>query len=80
MHPHGWGCFILFHKDNWMVIPDEIKIWFGDNFIREVNPAKKMVLKGFKIETEMSTTSSNIIWDLVKKEDTKYYISKIKRK
>lgn len=80
MHPHGWGCFILFHKDNWIPIPDEIKIWFGDNFMREVNPAKKMILKGFKIDTEMSTTSVDTMWDSVKKEDTKYYISKIKRK
>jgi hypothetical protein len=80
MYPHGWGCFILFHKDNWIPIPNEIKIWFGDNFIREVNPAKKMILKGFKIETEMSTTSADTSWNPIKKEDTKYYISKIKRK
>lgn len=77
--PHGWGCLILFHKENWIPIPDELKIWYGDNFITEVNPAKKSVLINFKIETEMSTTSDEACWNPVKNEDTHYYIHNIRK-
>ncbi len=30
----GGGCFIIFDKKNWIDIPDNIKIWYGDNFIK----------------------------------------------
>lgn len=65
----GWGCFIMFDKKNWIDIPDTIKIWYGDNFIKDVNTAPKAVLRNFKVDTEMSTTSDETIWDDRKKED-----------
>ena len=57
-----------------MEIPEELKVWYGDNFIKEVNPAPKAVLRNFKVETEMSTTSDQSEWDEVKKMDEKHYI------
>ena len=77
--PHGWGCLIMFHKENWIPIPNELKIWYGDNFITEVNPVKKSILINFKIETEMSTTSDEACWNSVKNEDTHYYILNIRK-
>jgi hypothetical protein len=65
----GWGCFIMFDKKNWIDIPDNIKIWYGDNFIKDVNPAPKSCLRNFKVETEMSTTSDGDEWNDRKKED-----------
>ena len=65
----GWGCFIMLNKKNWIDIPDNIKIWYGDNFIKDVNPAPKSVLRNFKVETEMSTTSDGDEWNDRKKED-----------
>jgi len=65
----GWGCFIMFDKKNWIDIPDNIKIWYGDNFIKDVNPAPKSCLRNFKVETEMSTTSDEMEWNDRKKED-----------
>ena len=70
----GWGCLLFLHKSNWLEIPDELKVWDGDNFIKEVNPAPKAVLRNFKVETEMSTTSDQSEWDEVKKMDEKHYI------
>ncbi len=52
----GWGCCIFLNKENWVEIPDQIKIWFGDNWI--VNNHEKCFSAAFKIFTEMSTTSS----------------------
>ncbi len=35
----------MLHKTYWVDIPDEIKIWYGDNFIKDVNPAPKSTLR-----------------------------------
>jgi len=71
----GWGCMILLNKKYWIDIPDNIKIWYGDNFIKDVNPAPKACLRNFKIETEMSTTSDEKEWDKIKTEDYGNFIN-----
>jgi len=71
----GWGCFIIFDKKNWIDIPDNIKIWYGDNFIKDVNPSPKACLRNFKVQTEMSTTSDEKEWDDIKKKDYENFIN-----
>jgi hypothetical protein len=71
----GWGCLILFDKKNWIDIPDDIKIWYGDDYIFKCNLAQKSTLKNFNIETEMSTTSDEKEWDERKKEDYNNFIN-----
>ncbi len=70
----GWGCLIMFDRKNWIEIPDDIKIWYGDDYIFKCNPATKSTMKNFNIETEMSTTSDEPIWDERKKEDYNNFI------
>ncbi len=65
----GWGCLIMFNKKNWINIPENIKIWYGDDFIFKYNPCQKATLKNFNISTEMSTTSDEPLWDDIKKQD-----------
>jgi hypothetical protein len=74
----GWGCIVMFHKDNWIPIPDGIKIWYGDNYMREINPAPSHILEGLPIKTEMSTTSKESTWNHVKDDDARYWISNFK--
>lgn len=76
--PYGWGCLILFHKENWMPIPEQMKIWYGDNYMCEINPAPKMILTNFKVDTEMSSTSDNPMWLDVKNRDTDFYMKNIR--
>ena len=71
----GWGCFIMLNKKNWIDIPDNIKIWYGDNIIKDINPSPKACLRNFKVETEMSTTSDEKEWDDVKKKDYENFIN-----
>ena len=71
----GWGCLILLKKSHWLPIPNEIKIWYGDNIIKDVNSVSKGVLRNFKVETEMSTTSDEKEWDEVKKKDYENFIN-----
>ena len=71
----GWGCFIMLNKNNWIDIPDNIKIWYGDNIIKDINPSPKAVLRNFRVDTEMSTTSDEKEWDEIKKEDYNNFIN-----
>jgi hypothetical protein len=71
----GWGCFIMLNRKYWINIPDNVKIWYGDNIIKDVNPTPKAVLRNFRVETEMSTTSDETQWDDRKKEDYENFIN-----
>lgn len=70
----GWGCLIMFDKKNWIDIPNDIKIWYGDDYIFKCNPSPKATMKNFNIETEMSTTSDEKIWDDIKQNDYRNFI------
>jgi GT2 family glycosyltransferase len=52
----GWGCLFSFNKKNWIPIPSQLKIWYGDNWIHLTN---RMIfqLNGFPIKTKMSVSS-----------------------
>ena len=52
----GWGCLFSFHKTNWKPIPEQLKIWYGDNYIHATHPTI-LQLRGFPIQTRMSTSS-----------------------
>jgi glycosyltransferase involved in cell wall biosynthesis len=71
----GWGCLILLKKSHWLPIPNDIKIWYGDNIIKDVNSVAKGCLRNFKVETEMSTTSDEKEWDDIKKQDYENFIN-----
>jgi hypothetical protein len=55
----GWGCLFSFHKSKWIDIPNELKIWYGDNLIH-IWHKPTLRLRGFKIKTKMSTSSDDI--------------------
>lgn len=39
-HTYGYGCLMFLHKSIWEDIPDGLKIYFGDNFIFDLQLAK----------------------------------------
>jgi hypothetical protein len=65
----GWGCLIIFERKNWIPIPENIKVWYGDDFIFNNNPIQCYNLEGFPIQTEMSITSDEVIFNEVKRQD-----------
>ena len=81
----GWGCLIFVHKSEWIEIPEDIKIWYGDNWIS--TSFKKQNKRVFKlhtsemIKTKMSTSCGIPSLNPVIKNDTKawYYILKQKK-
>lgn len=67
----GWACIFSFHKDNWKPIPNQLKIWYGDNWIHMVTPKEKVLqLKGISVETKMSTSSDLPEMEIIKNNDS----------
>lgn len=52
----GWGCLFSFNKKLWKEIPEQLKIWYGDNWIHKTNQLI-LQLRGLAIKTNMSTSS-----------------------
>lgn len=52
----GWGCLFSFNKKNWIPIPNQLKIWYGDNWIHGTN-GNIFQLNGFPIKSKMSVSS-----------------------
>jgi hypothetical protein len=75
--PYGWGCLMLLKKKHWIPIPENVKIWYGDDWIMHQNPTPKLVLHNFTIHTEMSTTSDNKEYNEIKEQDKLNYIRNI---
>ena len=71
--PWGWGCLMLFPKDKWVPVPNELRVWYNDDFINRYNPAPQYVLNGWRIETEMSTTSDQPIYNPIKQQDSQVW-------
>jgi glycosyltransferase involved in cell wall biosynthesis len=69
IRPWGWGSLILTQKKYWIPIPEELKVWYNDDFMTEINPHPKWVLHNFTIVTEMSTTSDLPEFNPIKEND-----------
>jgi glycosyltransferase involved in cell wall biosynthesis len=70
----GWASLFMLKKSQWIPIPEDIIVWYGDNFIKDVNPVKKSILRGFRCETDMSTTTDLPELDEIKKQDLKNWL------
>ena len=76
----GWGIFMVMAKKHYIEIPDDMKIWCGDDFLFHQNKKFGRVngLFGFPIQTKMSTTSDDPVFEELKQNDIKMYESKYK--
>lgn len=54
----GWGCFMIMRKSAYYQIPEEFKIWFGDNILF-MNNFRRGAFSGLRLITEMSETLRN---------------------
>lgn len=75
----GWGCMLIFRKSDWVEIPEDLKIWCGDDFIFENFKFRKQII-GLPIKTKMSTTSDLKQFDEVKNNDLKIWHAKYSKK
>ena len=74
----GWGCMFLFKRDNWVEIPDELKIWFGDDFITQQFIKRNQIVYSIKnvCVSEWSITTRLPEFNPVMENDRHIYFSK----
>lgn len=54
---YGFGCLMMFHKDNYHIITETLKIAYGDNWLVEHNKVVKAVY-GIKLENRPKMSTS----------------------
>jgi hypothetical protein len=76
----GFGCLMFLNKHNWCNIPNELQIFYGDDFIFDYNEyiIKKpnFIIKNLDFYTPYSVTSNDItITNGFMEREKKYYNS-----
>lgn len=74
----GWGCFFILHRYTWTDIPNELKIWFGDDYLTKhvlSNGGKVYTFKNIKASPFSQTLSSQTFNSIID-NDTKIYFEK----
>lgn len=74
---YAYACLFYIHKKNWIDIPDDLKIWYGDDYqFNKINkPHYKIVnpeVKGY-----VSASNSNTVFDEIIKQDKINYLNHI---
>ena len=72
----GFGIVIAGHRNSYHKIPENIRIWYGDDYLTEVNKEQgkvNYVIDDMPIFTKMSTSSDLKEFDEIKNVDTLMY-------
>jgi hypothetical protein len=70
---YGFGCLLLFNKQSYRVIPEQFKIWCGDDYLFE-KFKHVYALENFPVLTEMSvTTRSDPHFLIVTAQDAEHW-------
>ena len=57
---YGWGCVIFFYKWDWVEIPKELKLFYGDTWQFHMNPIPCKSLSGVPMKgSNISATSAH---------------------
>ena len=78
----GFGIFMAMKKSYYPVIPNDLLIWCGDDYIYHtlVHSGKINAFLGCTIKTKMSATSDDPIFEEIKNKDLEIYNLKYKIK
>ncbi|WP_203568009.1 glycosyltransferase family 2 protein [Aestuariimicrobium ganziense] len=53
---YGFGSLMFMRRSSYRRIPEEMKIWYGDDYLFEHQKRRNAIFSGFDIETPMSAT------------------------
>lgn len=68
--PTAWGCLLFTKKSRWIPIPNELKIWYGDDWM--IHLLKTGKIENFTIGGELSASETNE-FGAVRVEDRKVF-------
>ncbi|MBC9958186.1 glycosyltransferase family 2 protein [Yimella sp. cx-51] len=72
----GFGTFMAMATVNYRPIPEELKIWSGDDYLFDSQRGRNYWMYGLRLHTDMSTTSANPEFDERKHDDLRIYLEK----
>jgi hypothetical protein len=76
---YGFGCCMFLDKSDWTPIPDQLKIWYGDDWMTNTFSSIGFIV--IEVSTEMSTTSnSEELSDVIKRDIEEWKEIRIKSK
>ena len=67
--PEFWGTCIFFHKDNWDPIPENLRVWAGDDWLFYRSKKQNLILNGLKCSGSHSTTIESLSIDDILRQD-----------
>ena len=70
---YGFGTLMFLSKSNYITIPEDLKIWYGDDYLFNNQANPNYILEGMAIKTKMSSTSSLPIFNDTINQDTRNY-------
>lgn len=59
-HTYGWGTFITLHKEDWIDIPKELKVFYGDVWLFEYVKKECRIINNFIIHADMNSTVTTV--------------------
>lgn len=69
----GFGTLMFMRAVSYVPIPEDLLIWSGDRWLFDHQTQRNVVLGGFRIETEMETTSGRREFNAIKHQDATTY-------
>jgi glycosyltransferase involved in cell wall biosynthesis len=70
--PYGFGCMMILKKENYVLIPDVFKVFFGDDYLyfynKDIHHRKIYWIEGLKTPGQISVTSKSFEPDHMQQE------------
>lgn len=74
----GFGCLFFIHKDSYLTIPDDLKLWYGDNWLFEKTNKKPYQIVNWPVTGELSATVDRPEFNSLKNDDILIWKKKYK--
>ncbi|MCB9987706.1 MAG: glycosyltransferase [Rhodospirillales bacterium] len=77
---YGFGTLMFLKRDNYTAIPDDLKIWCGDDYLFYSQKQRNYVLKNVSINTVMSASSGHKEFETIKQQDIWLFNTKYRKR
>jgi hypothetical protein len=67
--PYAFGTAMFMRREDYVPIPDDLKVWRGDDYLFRRQVRRNFVMLGIDVRTHMSTTSGDPAFDAIKEAD-----------
>lgn len=71
--PYAFGTAMFMRRSDYTPIPDDLKVWRGDDYLFRRQTRRNLIMLGVDIRTHMSTTSSDAAFDAIKEADMRLF-------